>query len=234
MLLVGLGGLGSPAALYLAAAGVGTLGLVDDDTVDVSNLQRQILHGEDTAGHLKVDSAARALRRLNSATTLRPYPTRLTAANALDLVRGFDLVLDGADNFATRYVVNDACVRLGVPNVHASVHRFEGQVSVFAHAGGPCYRCLYPAPPPPELAPSCADAGVLGALCGLVGALQATEALKLLLGLDGTLAGRLLTVDARTMRFHTLRIPRDPDCPACGPGAPRGPLAAPADTCRAR
>ncbi len=216
VLLVGAGGLGSPAALYLAAAGVGRLTIVDHDTVDRSNLQRQLLHGEADVGRLKVESARDRLRDVNPHVAVDVHATRLTAANALDVVRGHDLVLDGSDNFATRYLVNDACVLAGVPNVYASVQRFEGQASVFAAPGGPCYRCLFPEPPPPDLVPNCAEAGVLGVLPGLLGTIQATEALKLLLGVGEPLVGRLLLVDALAMRLRTIAIPRDPNCPACG------------------
>ena len=216
VLCVGAGGLGSPVILYLAAAGVGTIGVVDDDAVDLTNLQRQILHSEATLGVPKVDSARAAVGRLNGDVTLRPHRTRLTADNALELFADYDVVVDGTDNFPTRYLINDACVLLGLPNVHGSIFHLDGQVSVFHHDGGPCYRCLYPEPPPAGFAPSCAQAGVLGALCGVVGALQAVETIKLVAGMGTPLAGRLLSVDAGQMRFRELRVRRDPGCPACG------------------
>jgi sulfur-carrier protein adenylyltransferase/sulfurtransferase len=216
VLLVGAGGLGSPAALYLSAAGVGTLGLVDFDVVDLSNLQRQILHGSSAIGSAKTDSARDRLRDINPNVHLESYETRLTSGNALDIARDYDLIIDGTDNFATRYLVNDTSVLLGIPNVYGSVYRFEGQASVFGTANGPCYRCLFREPPPPHLIPSCAEAGVLGVVPGLVGTIQATEAIKILLGLGDTLVGRLLMVDAMTMTFRTLEIRRDPECPACG------------------
>ncbi len=219
VLLVGAGGLGSPAALYLAAAGVGTLGLVDHDLVDRSNLQRQVLHADDRVGAAKVDSARRTLAALNPDIEIRGFEARLEAANVEAILEGFDLVVDGSDNFPTRYLVNDACVRLGIPCVHGSVYRFEGQVTVFAPPRGPCYRCLYPEPPPPELAPSCAEAGVLGVLPGVVGLLQAVEAVKLLLGLGEPLIGRLLHFDALRMRFTEYRLARDPRCAYCADGA---------------
>jgi adenylyltransferase/sulfurtransferase len=215
-LLVGAGGLGSPLALYLAAAGVGHLGLVDFDVVDLTNLQRQILHGTSDVGTSKLDSARKRIAEINPHVELTTYETRLTAANALDILRGYDLVVDGTDNFATRYLVNDACVLLGIPNVYGSIFRFEGQASVFATADGPCYRCLFPSPPPAGLVPSCAEGGVLGVLPGLLGTIQATEALKLLLGTGRPLIGRLLLVDALAMEFKTVRVRKDPSCPACG------------------
>jgi len=222
VLLVGAGGLGCPAALYLAAAGVGTLGLIDHDRVDRSNLQRQVLHADGRVGQLKVDSARVSLAALNPGIHLETYAERLTSANVERLFAGYDLVVDGSDNFATRYLVNDACVKLGIPNVHGSVYRFEGQVSVFWPAcpqrRGPCYRCLYPEPPPPELAPSCAEAGVLGVLPGIVGLLQAIEAIKLLLGLGDPLVGRLLCYDALPGRFVEYSLQADPDCAYCGAG----------------
>jgi len=220
VLCVGAGGLGSPASLYLAAAGVGTLGLVDDDVVDVSNLQRQVVHATDRLGAPKVDSAARTLTGLNPDVEVVGHRTRLTSANALDLVGGYHVIIDGADNFATRYLVNDVALRLGKPVVHASVFRFEGQLTVFPAGGQPCYRCLYPEPPPPGAAPSCQEAGVLGVLPGVMGVLQATEAIKLILGLP-TIAGRLLIYDAiaaHGARFRELRLRRDPACPTCGDG----------------
>lgn len=219
VLLLGAGGLGSPAALYLAAAGVGTLGVVDADVVDLSNLQRQVLHTLERRGQPKVQSAKAAIEALNPDVKVVPFQERLTAANVERILADFDLVLDGGDNFPTRYLLNDACVLLGKPNVHGSVFRFEGQVTTFLPGQGPCYRCLYPAPPPPELAPSCAEAGVLGVLPGLIGMLQATEALKLLLGVGESLVGRLLTFDALGTRFQELKLRRDPECPVCAPGA---------------
>jgi adenylyltransferase/sulfurtransferase len=216
VLLVGAGGLGSPVALYLAAAGVGTIGLVDDDLVDLSNLQRQILHGSEAIGSSKLDSASDRLRDINPNVDVELFATRLTSANAREIARGYDVIVDGTDNFATRYLVNDTSVLLGIPNVYGAVHRFEGQASVFGRATGPCYRCLFREPPPPDLVPSCAEAGVLGVVPGLIGTIQATEAIKLLLGLGDTLVGRLLTVDALTMAFRTIEIHRDPECPACG------------------
>ncbi|HET9452164.1 MAG TPA: molybdopterin-synthase adenylyltransferase MoeB [Aggregicoccus sp.] len=219
VLVLGAGGLGSPAALYLAAAGVGTLGIVDMDVVDLSNLQRQVLHTTERAGQPKTASAKAALEALNPDVKVLPFQTRLSSQNVLGILEGFDLVLDGGDNFPTRYLLNDACVLQGKPNVHGSVFRFEGQVTTFVPGQGPCYRCLYPAPPPPELAPSCAEAGVLGVLPGLVGLLQANEALKLILGVGEPLVGRLLTLDALATQFHTLRLRRDPACPTCAPGA---------------
>jgi molybdopterin/thiamine biosynthesis adenylyltransferase/rhodanese-related sulfurtransferase/molybdopterin converting factor small subunit len=216
VLCVGAGGLGSPLALYLAAAGVGTLGLVDFDVVDYTNLQRQILHSTADVGRKKLDSAAEKLRAINPYLTLRPFETRLTSDNALEIVREFDLVVDGTDNFPTRYLVNDACVLSGRPNVYGSIFRFEGQVSVFATSAGPCYRCLYPEPPPAGLVPSCAEGGVLGILPGLVGVMQATEAIKLILGQGEPLVGRLLLIDALRMSFRELKLRKDPSCPACG------------------
>ena len=216
ILIVGAGGLGSPVALYLAAAGVGTLGLVDFDVVDVTNLQRQLLHGTDDVGRSKLDSARDRIRDVNPHVHVEPYDTRLTSANALGILRGYDLVVDGTDNFATRYLTNDACVLLGKPNVYGSIFRFEGQASVFSTANGPCYRCLFPEPPPPGLVPSCAEGGVLGVLPGIIGTIQAAEALKLALGIGSSLAGRLLLVDALTMEFRTVKLRRDPSCPACG------------------
>jgi adenylyltransferase/sulfurtransferase len=216
VLCVGTGGLGAPLALYLAAAGVGTLGLVDFDTVDASNLQRQIIHSTATVGKLKVDSAELMLKALNPYTNVVKHNTMLTSANALEIFRDYDIVADGTDNFQTRYLVNDACVLTGKPNAYGSIFRFEGQASVFATEAGPCYRCLYPEPPPPGLVPSCAEGGVLGILPGLVGVIQATEVIKLILGIGETLAGRLLLVDALTMKFRTLKLRKNPDCPVCG------------------
>jgi adenylyltransferase/sulfurtransferase len=216
VLLVGAGGLGSPAALYLAAAGVGHLGIVDGDAVELSNLQRQVLHGTRDLGRSKVSSAESRLRDLNPHVQVAAYHTRLTSANALDLLRGHDLVLDGTDNFASRYLLNDACVLLGIPLVHGSVLRFDGQAAVFGAADGPCYRCVFPEPPLPGQVPGCAEAGVFGVLPGLVGTIQAAEAIKLLLGIGESLAGQLLLVDALRMRFRSIAIARDPACPACG------------------
>ena len=216
VLLIGAGGLGSPAALYLAAAGVGTLGLVDFDVVDVTNLQRQVLHGTSAVGQPKLESARERIADLNPNVQVETHETRLTSANALEILREYDVIVDGTDNFATRYLTNDACVILGKPNVYGSIFRFEGQASIFATPDGPCYRCLFPNPPPPGLVPSCAEGGVLGVLPGIVGTIQATEALKLILGIGDTLVGRLLLIDAMGMRFHTVRVPRDPNCPACG------------------
>lgn len=216
VLLVGAGGLGSPLALYLAAAGVGRIGLVDFDVVDTTNLQRQILHGTKDVGRSKLDSARDRIHDANPHVEVVPHETRLESGNALDIVKGYDLVVDGTDNFPTRYLVNDACVLLGKPNVYGSIFRFDGQVSVLATEEGPCYRCLYREPPPPGLVPSCAEGGVLGVLPGLVGVIQATEAIKLILGRGSPLVGRLLLVDAFEMSFRTLKIRRDPNCPACG------------------
>ena len=216
VLCVGTGGLGAPLALYLAAAGVGTIGLVDFDTVDASNLQRQVIHSTATGGKLKVDSAEIMLKGLNPNLNVVKYNTMLTSANALEIFRDFDIVADGTDNFQTRYLVNDACVLTGKPNAYGSIFRFEGQASVFATQDGPCYRCLYPEPPPPGLVPSCAEGGVLGILPGLVGIIQATEVIKLILGIGETLAGRLLLVDALGMNFRQLKLRKNPKCPACG------------------
>ena len=216
VLCVGTGGLGSPLAFYLAAAGVGTLGLVDFDVVDASNLQRQILHSTKDVGRKKLDSAEEKLKALNPLLNVVKHETRLTSANALEIVKDYNLVADGTDNFPTRYLVNDACVLMGKPNVYGSIFRFEGQASVFAAPGGPCYRCIYPEPPPPGMVPSCAEGGVLGILPGLVGMIQATEAIKLILGKGETLAGRLLLVDALEMRFRELKLKRNPECPVCG------------------
>ena len=216
VLLVGAGGLGSPVALYLAAAGAGTIGLVDFDVVDLSNLQRQILHGSAAIGSSKIDSARDRLRDINPNVRVEAHETRLTSVNALEIARGFDVIVDGTDNFATRYLVNDTSVLLGIPNVYGSVYRFEGQASVFGAPGGPCYRCLFREPPPRELVPSCAEGGVLGVVPGLVGTIQATETIKLLLGIGDTLVGQLLTIDAMTMAFRTIELRRDPECPACG------------------
>ena len=217
VLVVGAGGLGSPVLLYLAAAGVGAIGLIDDDRVDLSNLQRQIAHTTDRVGVAKVRSAATAARAINPAVTIEAHETRLTAANALELIRGYDLVCDGSDNFATRFLVADSCALAGRTLVSAAVLRFDGQLSVFKpHAGGPCYRCLHPAPPPPGLVPSCSEAGILGAVTGVMGTLQATEALKEIMGIGESLSGRLLIWDALGARMRTIRLPRDPACPLCG------------------
>jgi len=216
VLCVGAGGLGSPVALYLAAAGVGTLGLVDFDAVDVSNLQRQLLHGTRDVGRPKLDSAADRLRDVNPHVEVVRHAGRLTGANALDVLEGYDVVVDGTDNFPTRYLVNDACVLLGKPNVYGSVFRWEGQVSVFATPGGPCYRCLFREPPPPGLVPDCAEGGVLGVLPGIIGSLQALETLKLILGAGETLAGRLLIFDALDLTWREVALRRNPTCPVCG------------------
>ena len=217
VLCVGTGGLGSPLALYLAAAGIGTLGLVDFDVVDASNLQRQIIHSTKDIGRKKLDSAAEKLTALNPALNVIKHDTMLSSANALEIIKDYDTVADGTDNFPTRYLVNDACVILGKPNAYGSIFRFEGQASVFATEDGPCYRCLYPEPPPPGLVPSCAEGGVLGILPGLVGVIQATEVIKLILGKGSPLIGRLLLVDALNMRFRELKLRKSPECPVCGP-----------------
>ncbi len=216
-LIVGVGGLGSPAAMYLAAAGVGRLGLVDFDTVDESNLQRQILYGESVIGERKLDAAWKRLRDMNRNLRIETFNDRLSSRNALPLIEPYDIVLDGTDNFATRYLVNDACVMLRKPNVYASIYRFDGQVSVFDATRGPCYRCIYPDPPPPNVVPSCAEGGVLGVLPGIVGSLQAAEAIKLITGAGQPLIGRLLLFDALNMTFRTLRIPKNAACKVCGP-----------------
>jgi sulfur-carrier protein adenylyltransferase/sulfurtransferase len=216
VLCIGAGGLGSPLALYLAAAGVGTLGIVDFDVVDFTNLQRQIIHSTADVGRKKLDSAAEKLNAINPFVNVRKFETRLSSENALELFREFDIVADGTDNFPTRYLVNDACVLTGKPNVYGSIFRFEGQASVFATEEGPCYRCLYPEPPPPGLVPSCAEGGVLGILPGLVGVMQATEVIKLILGQGDPLIGRLLLIDALGMKFRELKLRKNPDCPACG------------------
>ena len=219
VLLLGAGGLGSPAALYLAAAGVGTIGIIDMDVVDASNLQRQILHSMDRIGERKVDSAKKTLTALNPDVDVVTYDVRLGADNVLDVIDGYDLIVDGTDNFPTRYLVNDASLVKRIPVVHGSIFRFEGQVTVFDPYNGPCYRCMIPEPPPAELAPSCAEAGVLGVLPGIVGSIQAVEAIKMLLGLGETLVGRLLAYDALEQSFRTFKVRRDPACPACGPDA---------------
>jgi molybdopterin/thiamine biosynthesis adenylyltransferase/rhodanese-related sulfurtransferase len=216
VLCVGTGGLGSPLAFYLAAAGIGTLGLVDFDVVDASNLQRQIIHSTKDIGRKKLDSAEEKLTALNPALNVVKHETMLTSANALEILKDYDIVADGTDNFPTRYLVNDACVLLGKPNAYGSIFRFEGQASVFATEQGPCYRCLYPEPPPPGLVPSCAEGGVLGILPGLVGVIQATEVIKLILGKGESLIGRLLLVDALNMRFRELKLRKNPECPVCG------------------
>lgn len=215
-LCIGAGGLGSPLALYLSAAGVGTLGLVDFDVVDYTNLQRQILHTTQDVGRPKLASAMEKLKAINPFVDVRLFATKLTSANAIDIFRDFDIIADGTDNFPTRYLVNDACVLTGKPNVYASIFRFEGQASVFATEGGPCYRCLYPEPPPPGMVPSCAEGGVLGILPGLLGVIQATEVVKLILGVGEPLIGRFVLVDALAMRFRELRLKKDPNCPVCG------------------
>jgi len=216
VLCVGTGGLGSPLALYLTAAGVGTLGLVDFDVVDYTNLQRQVLHSTADVGRLKLDSAIDKLKALNPFVEIKRFDTYLNSQNALEIFRDFDIVADGTDNFATRYLVNDACVLSGKPNVYASIFRFEGQASIFGAEGGPCYRCLYPEAPPPGLVPSCAEGGVLGVLPGLLGVMQATEVIKLILGVGEPLIGRLVLVDALAMRFREMRIRKNPECPVCG------------------
>ena len=216
VLCVGTGGLGSPLALYLTAAGIGTLGLVDFDVVDSSNLQRQIIHSTKDIGRKKIDSAEEKLKALNPSINIVKHETMLTSANALDIIKDYDIVADGTDNFPTRYLVNDACVILKKPNAYGSIFRFEGQASVFATETGPCYRCLYPEPPPPGLVPSCAEGGVLGILPGLVGVIQATEVIKLILGKGEPLIGRLLLVDALSMRFRELKLRKNPECPVCG------------------
>ena len=216
VLCVGAGGLGSPLALYLGAAGVGTLGLVDFDLVDASNLQRQIIHSTADIGRKKLDSAAEKLQALNPDLNIVKHDTLLSSANALDILKDYDVIADGTDNFPTRYLVNDACVLLGKPNAYGSIFRFEGQASVFAAEDGPCYRCLYPEPPPPGLVPSCAEGGVLGIPPGLIGVIQATETIKLILGKGSPLIGRLLLVDALNMRFRELKLRKNPECPVCG------------------
>jgi len=216
VLCIGAGGLGSPLALYLGAAGIGTLGLVDFDVVDYTNLQRQIIHSTADVGRKKLDSAADKLTAINPFLDVQKFDTRLSSENALELFRDFDIIADGTDNFPTRYLVNDACVLTGKPNVYGSIFRFEGQASVFATKEGPCYRCLYPEPPPPGLVPSCAEGGVLGILPGLVGVMQATEVIKLILGAGEPLIGRLLLIDALGMKFRELKLRKNPDCPVCG------------------
>jgi molybdopterin/thiamine biosynthesis adenylyltransferase/rhodanese-related sulfurtransferase len=220
VLLVGAGGLGSPAALYLAAAGVGTLGIIDADVVDDSNLQRQVIHTAERLGIPKVESARMGIQALNPDAQVEKHEVHLDKSNVLDIFSQYDVILDGTDNFATRYLINDACVLLDKPNAHGSIFRFEGQATTFIPHVGPCYRCLFPSPPPPELAPSCAEAGVLGLLPGTIGIIQATEVAKLILGIGEPLVGRLLTYDALEMEFRELRLSRDPECPMCGPNAP--------------
>ncbi len=220
VLMLGAGGLGSPAALYLAAAGVGTIGLIDSDVVDRSNLQRQVLHTDERVGTPKVDSAEATLKALNPDIEIVPFETRLTSDNAMEIFeQGWDVIVDGGDNFPTRYLVNDAAVHLDIPIVHGSVYRFEGQVTTFVPHDGPCYRCLYPEPPPPEFAPSCQEAGVLGVLPGVIGLLQATEVVKLIIGAGSPLKGRLLAFDALDMKFRELKLRKDPTCPMCGEDA---------------
>jgi molybdopterin/thiamine biosynthesis adenylyltransferase len=216
VLLVGAGGLGSPAALYLAAAGVGTVGIIDADVVDLSNLQRQILHTTADVGRPKIDSAKEALQSLNPDVNVVTYHELLHSSNVFDIIRGYDIIVDGCDNFPTRYLVNDACVMANIPNVHGSIFRFEGQATVFKPNEGPCYRCLYPEPPPPGMVPSCQEGGVLGVLPGIIGTIQAIETIKLILGIGKTLIGRLLMYDALKMAFRELRLRRDPACPLCG------------------
>lgn len=216
ILLVGTGGLGSPTAMYLAAAGIGTLGLVDYDVVDVTNLQRQIIHGTKDIGVPKIDSASATLADLNPYVTIIKHEVPLTSENALDIIKNYDIVIDGTDNFPTRYLVNDACVMSGKINVYGSIFRFEGQVSVFGAADGPCYRCLFPSPPPPGLVPNCAEGGVLGILPGTIGTLQATEAIKVILGVGKPLIGRLMLYDALEMTFDTVKVKKNPACPVCG------------------
>ena len=216
VLLVGTGGLGAPLAMYLTAAGIGRIGLVDFDVVDYTNLQRQVIHGTKDVGRPKIDSAIETMRDINPFVTLDRHETALTSENALDIIKDYDLVVDGTDNFPTRYLVNDACVLQNKPNVYGSIFRFEGQATVFAVEGGPCYRCLYPEPPPPGLVPSCAEGGVLGILPGVIGLIQATEAVKLILGVGTSLVGRLMLYDALNMKFRELKLRKNPECPICG------------------
>ncbi|MBZ0281053.1 MAG: molybdopterin-synthase adenylyltransferase MoeB [Anaerolineae bacterium] len=215
VLLIGTGGLGSPLALYLAAAGIGRIGLVDYDIVDETNLQRQVIHGQDSVGHLKVDSAEARMKQINPYLRVDKYNEPLTSENALRLFEPYDVIIDGTDNFPTRYLVNDACVKLGKPNVYGSIFRFEGQLSVFYAKEGPCYRCMFPTPPPPGLVPSCAEGGVLGILPGTIGTLQATEAIKLILGIGEPMVGRMLLYDGLEMSFTTLKVRKNPNCPVC-------------------
>ncbi|MFL6072516.1 MAG: adenylyltransferase/sulfurtransferase MoeZ [Mycobacteriales bacterium] len=216
VLAVGAGGLGSPTLMYLAAAGVGTIGIVEFDVVDESNLQRQIIHGQSDIGRPKAESAAASIREINPYVDVRIHETRLDSDNALDIFRDYDLIVDGTDNFATRYLVNDACVLLGKPYVWGSIYRFDGQASVFWSEHGPCYRCLYPEPPPPGMVPSCAEGGVLGVLCATIGSIQTTEAIKLLTGIGEPLVGRLMVYDALDMTFRSIKVRKDPECPLCG------------------
>jgi adenylyltransferase/sulfurtransferase len=216
VLLVGTGGLGAPLGMYLAAAGIGRIGLVDFDVVDYTNLQRQVIHGTKDVGRPKIDSAIDTMSDINPFVKLERHETALTSENALGIIKDYDLVVDGTDNFPTRYLVNDACVLLNKPNVYGSIFRFEGQATVFAYEGGPCYRCLYPEPPPPGLVPSCAEGGVLGILPGVIGLIQATEAVKLILGTGTTLVGRLMLYDALNMKFRELKLRKNPECPICG------------------
>jgi sulfur-carrier protein adenylyltransferase/sulfurtransferase len=216
VLLIGTGGLGAPLGLYLAAAGVGRIGLVDFDVVDFTNLQRQVIHGTKDVGRKKLDSAADSMHDINPFVQIDKHEAAITSENAFDIMRDYDIVVDGTDNFPTRYLVNDACVLLGKPNVYGSIFRFEGQATVFAYQGGPCYRCLYPEPPPPGLVPSCAEGGVLGILPGTIGLIQATETVKLILGIGEPLVGRLLLYDALGMRFRELKLRKNPECPICG------------------
>ena len=216
VLLVGTGGLGAPLALYLTAAGIGRIGLVDFDVVDYTNLQRQVIHGTKDVGRPKIDSAIESMKDINPFVQLDRHEVALTSENALDIIKDYDYVVDGTDNFPTRYLVNDACVLLNKPNVYGSIVRFEGQSTVFAYEGGPCYRCLYPEPPPPGLVPSCAEGGVLGILPGIIGLIQATETVKLILGAGKSLVGRLLLYDALEMKFRELKLRKNPECPVCG------------------
>jgi sulfur-carrier protein adenylyltransferase/sulfurtransferase len=216
VLMVGAGGLGAPLGLYLAASGVGRVGIVDFDVVDYTNLQRQVIHGTKDVGRKKLDSAADSMLDINPYMTVDKFDTAITSENALDIIKDYDMVVDGTDNFPTRYLINDACVLLKKPNVYGSIFRFEGQATIFAYPGGPCYRCLYPEPPPPGLVPSCAEGGVLGILPGTIGLIQATEAVKLILGVGESLVGRLLLYDALAMRFRELKLRRNPECPVCG------------------
>src|SRR2546426_2847875 len=223
VLLIGAGGLGAPLGMYLAAAGVGRIGVVDFDVVDFTNLQRQVIHGSSDVGRKKLDSAAETMNEINPYVQIDKHDTALTSENALELFRDYDIVVDGTDNFPTRYLVNDACVLTGKPNVYGSIFRFEGQVSVFGAPGGPCYRCLYPEPPPPGLVPSCAEGGVLGVLPGIIGTIQATETVKLILGIGEPLVGRLMLYDALAMRFRELKLRKNPECPICGDHPPLKP-----------
>ena len=216
VLMVGTGGLGAPLGLYLAAAGIGKIGIIDFDVVDVTNLQRQVIHGTKDVGRKKIDSAAESMQDINPFLEIEKFETALSSDNALDIIKGYDIVVDGTDNFPTRYLVNDACVLLDKPNCYGSIFRFEGQATVFHYQGGPCYRCLYPEPPPPGLVPSCAEGGVLGILPGIIGVIQATEAVKIILGTGESLSGRLLLYDSLGMKFRELKLRRNPECPVCG------------------